>query len=48
MRRPLLFLFLLAPVWLMAQTATLFGVVRGDDGKPLPDVGILVDRGTRR
>ena len=42
MRRSLLFLVLLLPLFLAAQTATVSGVVRDDENRPLPDVSIAV------
>lgn len=41
--RPFLFLlYLLCPFVLMAQTAKVSGVVRDDEGRPLPDVSVAV------
>ncbi len=42
MRRSLLFLLLLLPFLLAAQTATVTGVVRDDENRPLPDASIAV------
>ncbi|QQS73067.1 MAG: carboxypeptidase regulatory-like domain-containing protein [Flavobacteriales bacterium] len=42
MRRSLLFLHLLLPFLLAAQTATVSGTVRDDENRPLPDASIAV------
>lgn len=42
MRRSLLFLLLLLPFLLAAQTATVTGTVRDDENRPLPDASIAV------
>lgn len=42
MRHSLLFLSLLFPFLLLAQTATVSGTVRDDENKPLPDASIAV------
>ena len=44
MRRSLLFLLLLLPFLLAAQTATVSGVVRDDENRPLPDASIASQR----
>jgi hypothetical protein len=42
MRSVLLFLLHLLPFCLLAQTATVTGVVRDDENRPLPDVSVVV------
>ncbi len=45
MRRAALFLLLLPSLFLSAQTATLSGIIRDDENRPLPDASIAVPGG---